>query len=108
MTALQRRRKSQARQARAVIGELSVKLHTNSIAQNGVLRCLYGMKTRTAVRASLALVVLALLCCGLSYGLGHLPKPRALRYQGVNTVRSVSMTLSTTNAPVAAQPSGQK
>ena len=65
------------------------------------------MKKRTAIQTGLALLAV-ILVCWVAYGLSHPPKAGAVRYQGVNTVRKASITLSSTNAPPAAQTNRQK
>ena len=56
------------------------------------------MKKRATIRTILALIVVTLVCW-LAYGRSHPPKARAQHHYGVNTVRSVSITLSDTSAP---------
>ncbi len=70
-------------------------------------RCLLSMKKRTAIQASLALLAI-IVVCWVAYGLSHPPKARAVRYQGVNTVRNASVALSSTSAPPVVQPNRQK
>jgi hypothetical protein len=63
---------------------------------------------RALTRFLAALAVLMLLSAG--YGLIHPARSRgrSQRINGVNIVRSVSIALSNTNAPAAAQTTGQK
>lgn len=55
------------------------------------------MRKNAAVWTSLALLGVLVLCY-VAYGLAHPPKARLQRVQAVNTLRSVSITLTNTNA----------
>ena len=65
------------------------------------------MKKRTAIRAGLVLVT-SILLCWVAYGLNHPPKRRDAHCQGVNTVRNVSIPLSSTSASPDIQTNRQK
>lgn len=46
---------------------------------------------------SFTLILLGLVALYICYGLAHPPRPRAFRYQGVNTIRNITMEFDTTN-----------
>jgi hypothetical protein len=77
------------------------------IDKNGRPRCLFVMRKKAALWTTLALVGVLVLFY-ISYGLTHPARARAQRIGGVNSVRSVSMTLARTNAsPNTVPGSGQ-
>jgi hypothetical protein len=48
--------------------------------------------------ATSTLILLALACLYICYGLTHPPRPRAFRYQGVNTIRDITLEFNVTNS----------
>jgi hypothetical protein len=59
------------------------------------------MKPKTALWAGLAILALVILGYCLPPLSSHRPRPRPVRYQGVNTLRTASLTLTNTNAAAA-------
>ena len=55
------------------------------------------MKNQVIGRLGLAIAG-ALMCSYVAYGLTHPPKPRAFRYQGVNTIRNISVAFTNIDA----------
>jgi hypothetical protein len=55
------------------------------------------MRTRGTWRVGFAAAAFGFAVCYIAYGLTHPPHARAFRYQGVNTIRNISMVFSNIN-----------
>ena len=66
------------------------------------------MKPGTALGASVASLALVILCHSLPPLSSHRPKSRPMRCQAVNTIRTVSMVLTDTNAPATTEPNARE
>jgi hypothetical protein len=65
--------------------------------ENGLLGVYIHMTTRGTWRVGFAVAALGFAVCYIAYGLTHPPQARAFRYQGVNTIRNISIVLSNIN-----------
>ena len=70
--------------------------------ENELLGVYIRMRTR-GTWLGFAVAACAFAVCYLAYGLTHPPQARAFRYQGVNTIRNISIVLSNTDSPASQQ-----
>jgi len=66
---------------------------TRILHGNASLGVYISMKSQRIGRLGLAITA-SLACCYLAYGFTHPPKPRAFRYQGVNSMRRLSIVFT--------------